>query len=158
MVRTPMGLAAMVRSSLKTDPKRERTIVSGAYHTPVMLLEAMERLAIRDDGVYVDATLGGGGYSEAILERTAHARVFGFDTDPAAQAFASKRLARFGERFPLVPENFASVSDALGERGIAKVAGIVFDLGVSSHQLDTDAIGLSYRLEAPLDMRMDPRP
>ncbi|MDP4200358.1 MAG: 16S rRNA (cytosine(1402)-N(4))-methyltransferase RsmH [Bacteroidota bacterium] len=134
-----------------------RTTVSGAYHLPVMLEEALRELALRESGVYVDATLGGGGYSEGILDRAPHAVVFGFDTDPAAQNFAAERLARFGERFILVPENFAELSKSLGERGISFVDGIVFDLGVSSHQLDTDAIGLSYRISAPLDMRLDPR-
>lgn len=122
-----------------------------------MLEESLESLALRGDGIYVDATLGGGGYAEAILDRAKSARVFGFDTDPAAQRFASNRLARFGARFVLVPENFGIMAEALSARGITAVDGIVFDLGVSSHQLDTDSIGLSYRIEAPLDMRLDPR-
>src|SRR5438046_2057662 len=100
-----------------------------------MLLEAMEYLAVKD-GVYIDATLGGGGYAEAILEASATARVFGFDTDPAAQEFAAKRLAKFGERFVLVQENFAMLREALAGRGFSVIEGIVYDLGVSSHQLD----------------------
>ena len=115
----------------------------------------MEFLAVHEGGIYVDATLGGGGYSEAILSRDAC--VFGFDTDPAAQQFASERLRSFGERFVLVMENFASLQFALLERGATNFDGIVYDLGVSSHQLDTASVGLSYRVEAPLDMRLDPR-
>jgi 16S rRNA (cytosine1402-N4)-methyltransferase len=122
-----------------------------------MLEESMQYLSLQDEGIYVDATLGGGGYSEAILTRTKRAKVFGFDTDPAAQKFATERLAKFGERFVQVPENFSTLREALTERGVEKIDGIVFDLGVSSHQLDTDTIGLSYRITAPLDMRLDPR-
>src|SRR5580658_6084126 len=91
-------------SSLKTE--RE-------YHHPVLLQEAMELLAVREGGGYVDATLGGGGYAEAML--TTGARVFGFDTDPAAQKIASERLAKFGERFILIKENFAKLNDALAD-------------------------------------------
>src|SRR5438552_1048102 len=121
-----------------------------------MLWEAIEHLAVKD-GVYVDATLGGGGYAEAILEASATAKVFGFDTDPAAQEFAANRLAKFGERFMLVQENFAKLHETLAKRGVSAIEGIVYDLGVSSHQLDTASVGLSYRVEAPLDMRLDPR-
>ncbi len=143
------------------------------YHHPVLLQEAMELLAVKADGVYVDATLGGGGYAEALLSMGA--RVFGFDTDPAAQQFATERLAKFGNHFILIKENFAKLNDALAHtnrpllfkegESIAHDArgwldgldGIVYDLGVSSHQLDTTSVGLSYRVEAPLDMRLDPR-
>ncbi|SRR5579883_1111230 len=129
----------------------------GEYHTPVMLPEVLEQLAMRTDGVYIDATLGGGGYAEAMLLASNNARVVGFDTDPAAQAFATERLQTFGERFILIKENFAKLKEALAREGIAHIDGVVYDLGVSSHQLDTTSIGLSYRIEAPLDMRLDPR-
>ncbi len=137
------------------------------YHRPVLLKEAMEYLDVKAGGIYIDATLGGGGYAEAMLEKGAI--VFGYDTDPAAQEFASHRLARFGERFHLVKENFANLNSALGEPPPGPrlekagelikgwLSGIVYDLGVSSHQLDTTSIGLSYRVDAPLDMRLDPR-
>jgi 16S rRNA (cytosine1402-N4)-methyltransferase len=128
-----------------------------AYHIPVLLREAWEFLAVREGGVYVDATLGGGGYAETILERMNDCAVYGFDTDPHAIAFAGKRLARFGERLRIVPENFSMLKHALHERGVNTIDGIVYDLGVSSHQLDTPSIGLSYRVEAPLDMRLDPQ-
>ncbi len=107
------------------------------------------------EGIYIDATLGGGGYAEAML--SVGARVLGFDTDPAAQEFAMRRLAKFGDRFTLVKENFAKLSEALEPILTSKIDGIVYDLGVSSHQLDTTSVGLSYRVEAPLDMRLDPR-
>ncbi|HEY3875260.1 MAG TPA: 16S rRNA (cytosine(1402)-N(4))-methyltransferase RsmH [Candidatus Kapabacteria bacterium] len=149
------------------------------YHRPVLLREAMEYLDVKEGSVYIDATLGGGGYADAMLERGAV--VFGFDTDPAAQEFASKRLAKYGERFHLVKENFADLeklplllkagekesplfkagekeSPLLFKEGARGwLSGIVYDLGVSSHQLDTTSIGLSYRVDAPLDMRLDPR-
>src|SRR5665213_1333248 len=122
----------------------------------------MEFLAVRKGGIYVDATLGGGGYSEAML--LSGASVFGFDTDPAAQQFASERLAKFGERFVLVTENFVKLQTALESHPLLSKEGeggwfdaIVYDLGVSSHQLNTASVGLSYRVEAPLDMRLDPR-
>src|ERR1039457_189405 len=121
----------------------------------------MELLAVHKGGVYVDATLGGGGDAEAML--SSGARVFGFDTDPAAQQVVSKRLVRFGEQFVLVKENFAKLQEALANQPLLKnrnggwLDGIVYDLGVSSHQLDTTSVGLSYRVDAPLDMRLDPR-
>jgi len=136
----------------------------GEYHKPVMLAEAMQQLAVRASGTYIDATLGGGGYSDAILSREPSAIVFGFDTDPAAWRYASQRLEKFGERFVLVKDNFANLHDGLSKLPILKkegaggwLDGIVYDLGVSSHQLDTTSVGLSYRVDAPLDMRMDPR-
>lgn len=142
---------------MKTDDGSSREMRSSSYHTPVLLPEALELLAVGDGGVYVDATLGGGGYTEAILEASEGAQVYGFDTDPAALAFAGKRLDRFGDRFVAVEENFGRLAELLSERGVQRIDGIVYDLGVSSHQLDTTSIGLSYRIDAPLDMRLDPR-
>jgi 16S rRNA (cytosine1402-N4)-methyltransferase len=130
---------------------------ASSYHDPVMLKEVLEYLDIRSGGVYVDCTLGGGGYAEAILERLGDGKLYGFDTDPHAMDFAGKRLAKFGERFEIVPENFASIESALKARGVEQIDGIVYDLGVSSNQFDTGSIGLSYRVEAKLDMRLDPR-
>ena len=140
--------------SLKNEPVPIAT--SAGYHTPVMLREVLDHLAMHA-GVYVDATLGGGGYTEAMLESNSSARVIGFDTDPDAMAFATARLAKYGDRFQLVKENFADLQQALLTIGITEIDGIVYDLGVSSHQLDTTSIGLSYRVDAPLDMRLDPR-
>jgi 16S rRNA (cytosine1402-N4)-methyltransferase len=122
-----------------------------------MLREVLESLAPIKGGIYVDCTLGGGGYAEAILERIGDGKLYGFDTDPHAMDFAGKRLSKFGDRFEIVPENFASIEQALNARGVKEVNGIVYDLGVSSNQFDTGSIGLSYRVEAKLDMRLDPR-
>lgn len=122
-----------------------------------MLREVLESLDVQQGGIYVDCTLGGGGYAEAILERLGDGKLYGFDTDPHAMDFAGKRLAKFGSRFELVPENFSSIEQALRARGVEQIDGIVYDLGVSSNQFDTASIGLSYRVEAKLDMRLDPR-
>ncbi|HEY6170877.1 MAG TPA: 16S rRNA (cytosine(1402)-N(4))-methyltransferase RsmH [Candidatus Kapabacteria bacterium] len=132
-------------------------MASEHYHTPVLLAEAVDALAIKADGIYVDATLGGGGYTEAIAEHLADGKVYSFDTDPNAIAFASERLQRFGERVVIVRENFRQIQNALAERGVKSVNGIVYDLGISSRQIDTTSIGLSYRFESELDMRLDPR-
>lgn len=145
-------------SSLTNDPDPNAPIRSASeYHTPVMLPEVLEFLDMKPNAVYVDATLGGGGYTEAMLRASKKSQVFGFDTDPAAVTFATNRLKPFGDRFQLIAENFARLRESMAERGIAKFEGIVYDLGVSSHQLDTSSIGLSYRVESPLDMRLDPR-
>lgn len=133
------------------------------YHIPVLAQQAIEALKLKADGIYVDATLGGGGYSEIILEQLGvlggpnSTSLYGFDTDPQAIEYASKRLEKFGEKFTIIAENFSELQNSLGERGVQKINGIVYDLGVSSRQLDTTSVGLSYRFDAPLDMRLDPR-
>ena len=125
-------------------------------HVTVMRDEVTQAVAPRDGGLYVDATLGGGGHSEAILEAAPGARLIGFDRDPRALAAASKRLARFGDRFRFVHAPFSEIEPRLAELGIEKIDGLIADLGVSSPQLDDPARGLSFRAEGPLDMRMDP--
>jgi 16S rRNA (cytosine1402-N4)-methyltransferase len=127
------------------------------YHIPVLAKEAVESLNIKNDGVYIDATLGGGGYAELILMQSLSIKLFGFDTDPQAIEYASKRLAKFGKQFTIITENFSKLRKALSKEGITQISGIVYDLGVSSRQLDTTSVGLSYRFDAPLDMRLDPR-
>ncbi len=128
------------------------------YHIPVLAEEATEALITKVDGTYVDATLGGGGYSERILKKlSASGRLIAFDTDTHAIDFASKRLAAYGERFTIVRENFGDLKKGLESVSIANIDGIVYDLGVSSHQFDTTSIGLSYRHESELDMRLDSR-
>jgi 16S rRNA (cytosine1402-N4)-methyltransferase len=131
--------------------------VADDYHIPVLLREAIEALNIRSGGIYVDATLGGGGYAELILKQVSGGKLYGFDTDPQAKEYASKRLETFGGRFRIIEENFSSLHEALAKENIAQINGIVYDLGVSSRQLDTTSVGLSYRFDAPLDMRLDPR-
>jgi 16S rRNA (cytosine1402-N4)-methyltransferase len=123
-----------------------------------MLTEVLEYLDVKPGDTIIDCTLGGGGYSEAILERLhGEGKVFGFDTDPHAHDFAGKRLAKFGSLFEIVSENFSEIEQAMHDRGVDTIDGIVYDLGVSSNQLDTESIGLSYRVESKLDMRLDPR-
>jgi 16S rRNA (cytosine1402-N4)-methyltransferase len=91
------------------------------------------------------------------LERLHEGKLYGFDTDPQAMAYATERLKRFGNRFTLVAENFSHLKEALTAKHLTTINGIVYDLGVSSRQLDTTSVGLSYRFDAPLDMRLDPR-
>jgi 16S rRNA (cytosine1402-N4)-methyltransferase len=127
------------------------------YHIPVLAVEAVESLNIKTGGIYIDANLGGGGYAELILVHSASIKLYGFDTDPQAIEYASRRLAKFGERFKIITENFSKLHEALQREGVTQISGIVYDLGVSSRQLDTTSVGLSYRFDAPLDMRLDPR-
>ena len=126
-------------------------------HVSVMLQETIDGLAVREGGIYVDGTLGGGGHAEAILERgQGSVRLIGLDRDPDALARSAPRLARFGGQVELVHANYAELDAVLDERGIASVDGILLDLGVSSDQLDTPERGFSFRSDGPLDMRMDP--
>lgn len=128
-------------------------------HQPVLLAETVELFASCAEGTIVDATLGGGGHSEALLAAAPHRKVLGIDRDAAAIAAATARLARFGDRFSTVHARFddglASIA-GMAEAGGEPVVGVLFDLGVSSPQLDFAERGFSYRSEAPLDMRMDP--
>ena len=122
-----------------------------AYHIPVLLQESIEALRLKPEGVYVDATFGGGGHSRAILERLGpKGRLIAFDkdTDALAQAPADKRLI-------LVHNNFRYVHNFVRYHGYPKVDGILADLGVSSHQFDTAGRGFSFRFDGPLDMRMN---
>lgn len=125
-----------------------------AYHVPVMLREAIDALAVKPGGLYVDATLGGGGHSNEILLRGG--RLVAFDLDGEAIEEAE---ARFGSQnqsgYTLVKSNFKQAKAVLKEKGIASIDGAIMDLGVSSHQIDDPARGFSYRFDGPLDMRMD---
>jgi 16S rRNA (cytosine1402-N4)-methyltransferase len=127
-------------------------------HVPVLLREAVEALAVRPGGRYVDCTLGSGGHAEAILEAAApDGELLGIDLDPEALAAARQRLARFGQRVTFVEGNFSQVGDLCRERGFAPVQGILFDLGLSSLQLEEESRGFSFQREGPLDMRFSPR-
>ena len=126
-----------------------------APHRPVLLFEALELLDPVRGGLFVDATLGLGGHSEAILTASPDTRVLGIDRDHEAIRLASARLARFGTRFRAVHANFREISRILDEAGEKDVSGILADLGVSSLQFDTPERGFSFRHDAPLDMRMD---
>ena len=124
-------------------------------HVSVLLQECIESLSIKPDGIYVDGTLGLGGHSFEIASRLRNGRLIGIDRDPSAIRRAGERLAPFRERVTLVHGNFGNVAQILEELGIPGVDGMLFDLGVSSPQLDEAERGFSYMLEAPLDMRMD---
>ncbi len=127
----------------------------GTPHRPVLLFETVGLLAPERGGLFVDATLGLGGHSEAILEATEDARVLGIDRDREALRLATERLARFGPRFRAVHANFREIKRLMLEAGETEVSGILADLGVSSLQFDTPERGFSFRHDAPLDMRMD---
>jgi 16S rRNA (cytosine1402-N4)-methyltransferase len=127
-------------------------------HTPVLLDRCVELLAPaleRDGAVFVDATLGMGGHSEAFLERFPGLRLVGLDRDQDALRIAGERLARFGDRVTLVHTVYDGIADAVASAGFAAADGILFDLGVSSLQLDVADRGFAYSKDAPLDMRMD---
>lgn len=127
--------------------------MSAGEHVSVLLAEALEALAIRPDGVYVDCTFGRGGHSRAILDALGAAgRLIAFDRDP--QAIEAGRALN-DPRLVLVHEPFSALDDALADLGLERVDGILLDLGVSSPQLDEPSRGMSFRFDAPLDMRMD---
>ena len=124
-------------------------------HLSVMLMETVDMLNVREGGVYVDGTLGGGGHSAEILRRlhgTGH--LYGIDRDSDALAAAGLRLGGAGN-FTAIKGNFHDVKQLLAERGVTQIDGMMVDLGVSSYQLDTAGRGFSYHADAPLDMRMD---
>ncbi len=129
-------------------------------HAPVLLEEILAWLAPRPGAIVVDGTVGGGGHAEAILERSAPARLIGLDRDPAALAAAARRLAAHGARVELVHASFRDLRAVLDRLGLERVDGVLLDLGVSSHQLDTPERGFRFAAESaertPLDMRMDP--
>jgi 16S rRNA (cytosine1402-N4)-methyltransferase len=127
-----------------------------SYHTPVLREEALSLLITTTGGLYVDATLGGGGHTEAVLQRLDPTGILiALDTDPDAIQIAAARLARFGERAILVHDNFRNISSVLSQRGFKQATGILFDLGVSSHQIDEPLKGFSFRADGRLDMRLD---
>lgn len=124
-------------------------------HVPVMLEETLNMLNPSPNGIYVDCTLGGGGHAFALLERTTpRGMLIGFDRDKEAIAAALKRLNPFKERALLVCDNFINIKTVLESRNIKGVDGIIFDLGVSSYQLDEVERGFTYKFDGPLDMRM----
>lgn len=127
-------------------------------HLPVLLQESIAALAIRADGVYLDCTFGRGGHSSAILERLGPSgRLIALDRDPQAVAAGGRLLERAGDgRFWIGHARFSQLGAALDSRGVEAVDGVLFDLGVSSPQLDDPSRGFSFRDDGPLDMRMDP--
>ena len=127
-------------------------------HYSVLLNETIEQLDIKENGIYVDGTLGGGGHASAVLQRLGETgRLIGIDQDAAAIEAAGDRLAPFGDKVTIVRSNYSAMPKVLADLGIYGVDGIVLDLGVSSYQLDTVERGFTYREDTVLDMRMDQR-
>lgn len=130
----------------------------GFEHVSVLLNETIEKLNICSDGIYVDGTLGGGGHSGEIAKRLGpNGRLIGIDQDEAAIQAATEHLAPFANKVTIVRNNYRQMNQVLDSLHIEKVNGILLDLGVSSYQLDTADRGFTYRVDAPLDMRMDQR-
>lgn len=126
-------------------------------HYSVLLQECLEGLHIREDGIYVDATLGRGGHSAEILKRCPKGHLYAFDRDAQAIAQSLPRLRAAGTQFTCIHSCFSAMQEKLAEHGVSAVDGILMDLGVSSPQFDEGERGFSYRFDAPLDMRMDQR-
>lgn len=124
------------------------------YHQPVLLKESIEALALHPQGIYVDATLGGGGHTEYILQKQPDIRLFSFDQDQAAREQAKPLLAKY-DNLTIIGDNFANLRSCLALERIKKIDGILFDLGVSSHQINQPERGFSFSLDGKLDMRMD---
>ena len=124
-------------------------------HISVLLNESIAGLNIHEDGIYVDCTLGYAGHSKEILKRIKRGKLFAFDQDINAINYSSKELASISDNFCIIKSNFVNLKSELNKRGIYKVDGILFDLGVSSPQLDEVDRGFSYHNDAKLDMRMD---
>lgn len=125
------------------------------YHKSVLLEECIQGLNLRPDGIYLDGTLGGAGHSSQIVQRLTTGRLIGVDRDQVALNAASQRLEPWKDRVTLVHSNFKEINSILDGLGIAGVDGMLFDLGVSSPQLDDGQRGFSYMSDAPLDMRMN---
>lgn len=124
-------------------------------HVSVLLKEVISALAVEENGIYADGTLGGGGHTNGILSACSSAKVIGIDQDTDAISAAKKRLEKYGDRFIAVHNNFSNILEVLSRLGIDKLNGAVLDLGVSSYQLDEASRGFSYMHDAPLDMRMN---
>ena len=124
-------------------------------HIPILLEDVIKGLSIKDDGIYVDGTLGGAGHSIEIVKRLESGKLIGIDQDTDAREKASEVLSEFKDKTVLVHDNYKNIDNILENLGIEKVDGIFIDIGVSSYQLDETSRGFSYHRDAPLDMRMD---
>lgn len=127
--------------------------MSDFIHIPVLFYETVDALNIKPDGIYVDCTAGGGGHSAAVAEKLTTGRLISVDQDPEAIETLQKRF-KDNPKVTVVHNNFVNIKTVLSDLGIIGVDGVMADLGVSSHQLDTDARGFSFHKDAPLDMRM----
>nr|WP_177296170.1 16S rRNA (cytosine(1402)-N(4))-methyltransferase RsmH [uncultured Blautia sp.] len=127
-------------------------------HKSVLLEETIEGLRVKPDGIYVDGTLGGAGHASEVCRRlSARGRFIGIDQDQDAIVAASERLAAYGDKVTIIRSNYCYMANELKNLGIHQADGILLDLGVSSYQLDNEERGFTYRVDAPLDMRMDQR-
>lgn len=133
----------------------EKDTSSGRSHKPVLLAQSIQGLALRPDGIYLDGTLGRGGHSREIAKQLDSGRLICVDRDQAALEAAQTNLAEWLGNITLVHSNFCHIPQILAQCGLEKVDGLLFDLGVSSPQLDEASRGFSYMADAPLDMRMD---
>ncbi|MEN8699352.1 16S rRNA (cytosine(1402)-N(4))-methyltransferase RsmH [Bacillus infantis] len=125
-------------------------------HKTVLLEETVAGLAIKPDGVYVDCTMGGAGHSELILTQlSSQGKLYAFDQDETAIENAQLKLSKYGDKITIIKSNFLYLKEELEKAGVTEVDGVLYDLGVSSPQLDTPERGFSYHHDAPLDMRMD---
>ena len=124
-------------------------------HYSVLLNESIEGLNIKPDGIYVDGTLGYGGHSSEILRQLTTGHLYSFDQDKEAIKSSKERLSKIGKNFTIIHSNFSNMKEKLSEYGITKVDGILFDLGLSSPQIDNKDRGFTFMVDAPLDMRMD---
>ncbi|MBO6145513.1 MAG: 16S rRNA (cytosine(1402)-N(4))-methyltransferase RsmH [Bacilli bacterium] len=124
-------------------------------HISVLLNESIDNLNIKEDGIYVDCTLGFAGHSSQILKRIKKGKLFAFDQDGEAIEYSKKILGQINDNYEIINSNFVNIKEELNKRGITKVDGILFDLGVSSVQLDEADRGFSYHKDAKLDMRMN---
>ena len=125
------------------------------HHISVLLNECIEGLNIKENGIYVDGTLGGAGHSAEIVKRLTTGRLIGIDQDTNAINAAEKRLEEYKDKVTLVHDNFSNIKAVFSQLGIEKADGFLLDIGVSSHQLDEAERGFSYMHDAPLDMRMN---
>jgi 16S rRNA (cytosine1402-N4)-methyltransferase len=137
-------------------PAEELQMAHSFDHIPVLRDEVVSLFAAVPPGVVVDATIGGGGHAASLLEAYADLRVVGLDRDPSALDAAAQRLSQFGDRVSLIRSPFSVLESVIEEATVGPVSGVLFDLGVSSPQLDRAGRGFSYRADGPLDMRMDP--
>lgn len=124
-------------------------------HISVLLDESIDGLNIKDNGIYVDCTLGGGGHASEILKRIPNGHLYCFEQDPYAYERGNAKLSAVGKNYDIFPDNFVNLKKDLLSKGIEKVDGIIYDLGVSSFQFDTPDRGFSYNFDATLDMRMN---
>ncbi len=151
---TPMSL----KTSLPTNQSAEKPqCFSGPTHIPVLLEEVVEGLRVEPEGRYIDCTVGSGGHAVAILERSSPGgQLLGIDVDPEAIRVAEVKLESYGAASLLVNDNFINLEEVCSRYNFRPVQGILFDLGISSLQLDSEQRGFSFRFDAPLDMRFNP--